>query len=80
MYHRDVFQEDEAMECHRNHCLLHLRIVSFQTLLSSGVFLEVNFSLGNKTLAKHFCSPRNQKTKEQSQKRYVGLQTHHLLF
>lgn len=54
------------MECHRNHITLHLRIVSFQTLLSTGVFSEANFSPGNKTLAKYRCSSRNQKAREQN--------------
>ena len=54
------------MAWHRDHCLLHLRIVSFQTLMSTGVFSEVNFSPGNKTLIRYHCSSRNQKAREQN--------------
>lgn len=55
------------MECHRNHCFLHLRIVSFQTLLSTGVVSEVTFfSQGIKPLSKECWSSRNQKAREQN--------------
>lgn len=54
------------MECHGNPCFLRLRIASFQTLLSTGVLSERNFSPGSKTLTKYRCSSRNQEARDQN--------------
>lgn len=70
------------MECHRNHCFLHLRILSFQTLLSTGVISEVTFFFFLKVI--NHCpnsagALETRKPGNKMQNHCVGLQKHHVI-
>lgn len=68
------------MECHRNHCFLYLRILSFQTLLSSGVISEVTFFLEVINLCPNSAGAlETRKPGNKMQNHCVGLQKHHLI-